>query len=137
MYGVLGFWGARAVVAGPSSAGLATTPTGSAALQFANLLVPLNSAVVAFDRRFLTLPEANRDALAAQLTWTLTALAGVSTVALQADGQTIATSNGDTAHTRDDFRSFDPSREADSHALLYVRDDRVWSLVQCVTQFTA
>ncbi len=123
---------ARAVVAGPSGAGLATTPTGRATLQFANLLVPLNSAVVAFDRRFLGLPAADRDALAAQMTWTLTALAGVSTVALQADGQTIPTSSGDTAHTREDFRSFDPSHEADQHSLLYVRNDQVWSLVNAL-----
>jgi hypothetical protein len=122
----------RAVIAGPSSAGMTTASLGGATLQFANTVVPLGSAVIGFDRRIMNLSSSTQDALTAQLTWTLTGISGVSTVRLQVDGQNLPSSDGSTAHTRAAFASFDPSNEASQHTLLYVRGDHILSLVNGV-----
>lgn len=125
---------ARAAVAGLADGSVATSKLSITQSLFGFIIGDFGSAIVGLDRRVMRMPAADRDAVIAQLTWTLTALPSVSSVSVQVDGRTLASSTGLTSHTRSEFASFDPTRELSQHMLLYVHDDQILSLIDGVPQ---
>lgn len=120
---------ARATLSGPVTQSLRPSVLDKSHLLFGNNVGELGSATIGLDRRVLGLSEFDRRDLIAQLTWTLTALPGISSVSVQVDGQPLVTSDGVVSHGRGHFSSLDPTRESSKHTLVFVRDDRILSLV--------
>jgi hypothetical protein len=123
---------ARAAVAGLADGSVATSKVSVTQSLFGFIIGDFGAAIVGLDRRVMRMSAADRDAVIAQLTWTLTALPSVSSVSVQVDGRTLASRTGLTSHTRSEFASFDPTRELAQHMLLYVQDDQILSLIDGV-----
>lgn len=120
---------ARATLAGPVGQGLRGSVLDKSHLLFGNNVGDLGSATIGLDRRVMGLSEPERNDLVAQLTWTLTALPSITSVSLQVDGQPLILSDGIVAHGRGNFSSLDPTREGSKHTLVFIREDRILSLV--------
>lgn len=119
----------RAVIQGPTSPGLVTAAVKGVRLLYASTTMEYGSATVGLNRRAAGLDLTDRTLLLAQLTWSLTALPNVNYVYVQVDGESFGTNLGSGAHSRSDFATFDPTRAAQGHPLLYVRDGRIFSIL--------
>lgn len=120
---------AKAVISGPTSEGLSTAAGKGMRLLYGSMAMEYGSATIGLNRRAASLDLADRTRLLAQLTWSLTSLPNVNYVYVQVDGEGFGTDLGTGAHSRSDFSSYDPTRASQGHPLLYVRDDRIFSLL--------
>ena len=117
---------ARQLIAGPANRALRSAVPAGTRLQYATVVPGLGAASVGLDSGVRRLPPAERQAMLAQFTWTLSQLPDVNYVSIMVDGTTLTSALGSGSLSRGDFIAFDPGRTARAHALHYVRDDKVF-----------
>jgi len=122
----------RSLLAGPSAEfGAALTsriPRGTT-LGFRTVSIDGATASVPLDASALAVPIDDRDALLAQIVWTLSSLPQVVLVRVTVDGEVLTATSGNSTFTAGDFTSVDPEDAADSDSLVFVNGDRVFELV--------
>lgn len=119
----------RAIIDGPVSSRLSTMAPKGTQLLYGSAISDFGWATVGLNRRVTALNMADRTVLLAQITWTLTDLPNVNNVYVQVDGEQLTSVAGAGAHSRADFPEYDPGHETQSHPLLYVRDNDVYSVL--------
>lgn len=121
----------RTLLAGPSSlygTALATAIPRGTTLSYRLVSIEGVTATVALDRSVLNTTLQERDALVAQIVWTLSSLNDVVMVRVSVEGEPLAVPSGRTLHVAGDYAQFDPEDAPDVGSLIYVRGQRVLSL---------
>ena len=122
----------RSLLAGPpSSAGaaLVTDIPGSTGLAFGAVLGDFGLVGVPLTRAALSASWAERNAMLAQITWTLTGLPSISSVRVQVDGEPLQALNGGSVFSPADFINLAPVHsDASAQPLVFVNKSRVISL---------
>lgn len=117
-----------ALLVGPNTVyGTALTsaiPSGTD-LSYRLVNVESGTATVALDRRVLNTTPEQRDAIMAQLVWTLTSLNDISLVRVTVEGEPFAVPSGRSSYARADYAEVGPEDAAPDGNLVYVRGDRV------------
>lgn len=121
----------RSLLAGPSSefgsALVSAMPRGTT-LGFRSVSIDGATASVPLDRVALAVAADRRDALLAQIVWTLSTLPQVVLVRVTVDGEVLTSSTGNSTYTAGDFVGVDPEDAAPTPTLAFVRAERVFEL---------
>lgn len=121
----------RTLLSGPSSVygnALATAIPRGTTLSYRMVSLDGVTATVALDRNVLNTTPVERDALVAQIVWTLSTLSDVVLVRVTVEGEPLVVPSGRTSHSAGDYLQFDPEDAPDISRLIYVRGSRVLSL---------
>ena len=119
----------RGLLSGPTttdSASLATAVPQGAVMT--SVSIDGVTASVQFSGGGLASNDVVRQALAAQVTWTLTQLPNVQTVRIYTDGSPMPLVSKRTLFSRSGLAMFDPAPQVANRSLSYVRGDLVYSL---------
>lgn len=123
----------HALLNGPSSADQPVLGTGvpdSVSLAYGSVTGDFGSVTVSLTRAALSAGLADRIAMLAQITWTLTGLPSISSVRVQVDGEPLQTIGGRSVFTASDFQGFDPAHGTlGKQPLVFVSKDKVMSLL--------
>lgn len=121
----------RSLLAGPSSefdsALVSAIPRGTT-LGFRTVSISGTTASVPLDRVALAVPADRREALLAQIVWTLSTLPQVVLVRVTVDGEVLTTGAGTGSYTAADFTKVDPEDAADVANLVFVQGDQAFEL---------
>lgn len=121
----------RSLLAGPSAefgpALVSAIPRGTT-LGFRSVSIDGTTASVPLDRTALAVAADQRDALLAQIVWTLSTLPQVVLVRVSVDGEVLTSSTGNSTYTAGDFVSVDPEDAAPTAKLAFVRAEQVFEL---------
>ena len=121
----------RSLLAGPSiefgSALVSAIPRGTT-LGFRSVSIDGTTASVPLDQTALAVPADRRDALLAQIVWTLSSLPQVVLVRVSAAGEVLTASSGNSTYTAGEFAGVDPEDASPDPRLVFVQGNRVFEL---------
>lgn len=121
----------RSLLAGPSiefgSALVSAIPRGTT-LGFRSVSIDGTTASVPLDQTALAVPTDRRDALLAQIVWTLSSLPQVVLVRVTAAGEVLTASSGNSTYTAGEFAGVDPEDASPDPRLVFVQGNRVFEL---------
>lgn len=121
------------LLSGPASEGAISTaiPSGT---QLSTTPVSIDgvTALVQLGRGLLNSSNEDREAVAAQITWTLTQLPNIQTVRISVAGAPMPLYSKRTLFSRTNQASYDPAPPLPNRSLSYVRGDKVLTLVDGV-----
>ena len=123
----------KALLAGPNTlygtALVSAIPRG-AALSYRMVFVEGVTATVSLDRTVLNTTPEQRDAMIAQIVWTLSSITEVAQVRVTVEGEPLAVPSGRVQHNLADYSDVDPENSAPNPGLAYVRGQRVLDLAK-------
>lgn len=121
----------RSLLAGPSiefgSALVSAIPRGTT-LGFRSVSIDGTTASVPLDQTALAVPADRRDALLAQIVWTLSSLPQVVLVRVTAAGEVLTASSGNSTYTAGEFAGVDPEDASPDPRLVFVQGNQVFEL---------